>query len=230
MSNDTMNILAIDTATSYLQLAMAYGGDRMVNSSNDVGRLQGQVILKKIEELFESTELRPADLDVIVVCIGPGSFTGLRVGIAAAKSIAEVVDAHVVGVTMFDMIAERLPDREEVVWAMVPSRRDEVYLARIKSGQVEGDSIDVYADQKVADTVANDLMYAISIDVPGRFPGIKTEADGGLIHPTAADLLRVGTRRALAGQFDDLVLLEPLYLQKAIAEIRFDERQRRSAD
>ena len=106
MTDSTMqNILAIDTATHNLHLGLQYGGDRLIKSTNPLAKSHGQVIFKKIEELFESADLTPSDLHAIVVSIGPGSFTGLRIGLAAAKGIAVAAELPILGVQLFDLAA-----------------------------------------------------------------------------------------------------------------------------
>ncbi|MEZ0240814.1 MAG: tRNA (adenosine(37)-N6)-threonylcarbamoyltransferase complex dimerization subunit type 1 TsaB [Chloroflexota bacterium] len=125
-------ILAIDTSTHHSVVALSTGPDSIRSSVVDVGRRHGASLLEQIDRLLGDAGLRPEDVDLIVAGTGPGSFTGLRVGLAIAKTIAYVTGAPIVGVASSDAlrsaaIAARVAGAEAVV--VLPAGAHDHYVA-----------------------------------------------------------------------------------------------------
>lgn len=221
---DLDNVLAIDTATQNLNLALRFGGDRSVKSSSLVEKTHGQIIIKKIEELFQSAGGNIDNLQAVVVSLGPGSFTGLRIGLAAAKGIAVARDIPLVGVGLFEVAARRL-GANAMAHVLIPSRKGEYYVGGVDNTAPRLDSIQVAAESDLSALIGRGPAYGIGFDpvpvlspiIPGLV-GEQLEYDGG-------DLLQVGLEKLRLTEPSDPAALEPIYLQKAIAEIRFDQRQ-----
>ena len=121
---DFDNILAIDTATDILRLAIRFGGDRLVKSTEAVEKSHGQILFKKIRELMESAAIKPADLDGIAVGIGPGSFTGLRIGLAAAKGYCYALNIPLAGISTLCAGAGAYTNTAEKIAVIIDARRD----------------------------------------------------------------------------------------------------------
>lgn len=219
------NVLAIDTATSQLNLALHFGGDRSVKLSEAVERTHGQVILKKIDDLFGSAAINVSDLDAVVVTVGPGSFTGLRIGLAAAKGIAVAGDIGLLGVTVFELAAHALKTTP-LAHVLIPSRQGEFYFGTVRAGAINDDQLRIVAETEIESLVGSEPVYGVGFD-----PRAVALAHGLVreqLDYDGADLLAVGLEKLVRGELSDLESLEPKYLQKAIAEIRFDERQKGS--
>jgi len=221
---DLDNVLAIDSATRNLNLALRFGGDRSVKSSSIVEKTHGQIIIKKIEELFQSGGGNIDNLQAVVVSLGPGSFTGLRIGLAAAKGIAVAREIPLVGVGLFEIAARRL-GANAGAHLLIPSRKGEYYVASADNTAPRHDSIQVVAESDLSALIGRGPVYGIGFDpvpvlssiIPGLV-GEELEYDGG-------DLLQVGLEKLRLPEPSDPAALEPIYLQKAIAEIRFDQRR-----
>jgi tRNA threonylcarbamoyladenosine biosynthesis protein TsaB len=223
MSDKYSNVLAIDTATRQLHLAVLYEGDRSVKSSEVVPRTHGQILLKKIDNLLSSAGLESSDLQATVVSLGPGSFTGLRIGLAAAKGIAVAHDIPIVGVTLFEVATLCLKSTTGSAHVLIPSRKGEFYVGTLRDGAIEKSDVSVVQESDLAARVGHDQIYTIGFD-----PRLLEEGALGLaaraLGYDAGDVLRVGLEKLNRGERSDLAALEPVYLQKAIAEIRFDQR------
>ena len=223
MNKTLKNILALDTSGSHLVLALSYGTDRLIKSDNKVGKSQGQVILKKIEELFGSSGLERHELQAIVVCRGPGSFTGLRIGLAVAKGLAVALDVPVAGATLFQLAAFKWKEITETRHLVIPSRKDEYYLGTIDGGEVTQEKVVRLEPEKILSVISDSEVFALGFDPPLPSDGHKSRFVGRFEYD-GADLIALG-RTLLADQSgDDVANLEPVYYQKAIAEIRFDQR------
>ena len=226
-ANQYDNLLAIDTATRRLNLALRFGGDRLVKASEPVPKTHGQVIMKKIDDLFTTAALGVEQLDGLVVCLGPGSFTGLRIGLAVAKGLAVGRSLPVVGVSLFELAAARLSQESGPVSIIVPSRKGEYYLARIESGQVDLDAVGLVKSVQLPTAVMGTSVYGLGLGGDPSLDGVVEGWTSRELEYDASHLIQVGLERLVAGRTDNLATLEPAYLQKAIAEIRFDEKHGR---
>ena len=225
MSDEFRNVLAIDTATSQLNLAVWYEGDRSVKSCEVVPKTHGQILLKRIEDLLSSAGLVNADLQAMVVSLGPGSFTGLRIGLATAKGIAIARDIPIVGVNLFEVAAlcqQQFAGRAHV---LIPSRKGEFYLGTLCDGAIGESDISVVQESDLAARVGHDQIYTIGCDPQSLGEG-ALRLMARVLSYDAGDVLQVGLEKLNRGERSDLAALEPVYLQKAIAEIRFDQRPR----
>jgi tRNA threonylcarbamoyladenosine biosynthesis protein TsaB len=217
------NILAIDTATRRLNLALLFAGDRAVQSGEVVARTHGQILMKKIDELFQSSDLQIENLESLVVSLGPGSFTGLRIGLAVAKGIAVARDLPIVGVTMFEVAADRIGQQDAAAHIAIPSRKDEFYVGVCRNGTVSDDDVRIMSETELAAAVGNDQVFTIGYDPEDFGSELLKQTARGLEYD-AGDVLRVGRDKLLRGERSDTISLEPAYMQKAIAEVRFDLR------
>jgi len=216
---ESATLLAIDTSSSQLRLAVRFGGDRLVKSSEQVDRAHGQMIMRKLSNLLSSGGMDSKDLGGIIVCTGPGSFTGLRVGIAVAKGMAVALDIPMVGVSLFDIVAYLIGESPRPVLALAPQRKGEFLAVPIESGRVDYSGAATLA---TSDIQAESNRYRVVVIDPVA-SGLAVET----IEYDASDLLRLGAARLEAGAFDNIESLEPLYFGKSQAEIKFEQRTER---
>ncbi|TET95264.1 MAG: tRNA (adenosine(37)-N6)-threonylcarbamoyltransferase complex dimerization subunit type 1 TsaB [Candidatus Zixiibacteriota bacterium] len=221
------NVLAIDTSSSELKLGLSFGGDRMVKSCERVEKSHGRLVIKKIGELFQSAGLNKAELQAIVVCTGPGSFTGLRIGLAAAKGMAVALNIPVAGVNLFEVAAYKLRSLNRKVKIIIGLNRDECFVAPVESGSYEESAVSVVAYGDLLRVVGEDWVAGIRIDLSTSFPQLDSVDVSKQLDYDASDLLELGVGKLASGLSDDLAQLEPLYLQKSQAELRFERRQRK---
>ncbi len=220
------NLLAIDTSSHRLVLALAYEGDRLVKSDNSVERSHGILLMKMIDELFQSSGTTPDALDALVICLGPGSFTGLRIGLAAVKGMATALEIPVVGVNLFELFAFKRRESDDVVHLLIPSRKGEWYLGTFGRGDEAEANISIVTQVELAERVGNDPVWGVGFDprelLDDGFGATQTD----IFEYSGADLVHCGLGKLLNGETADLANLEPMYLQKAIAEVRFDRRNK----
>ncbi len=224
MSDSFTNLLAIDTSTKYLRLALAFGEDRIIKVGEEADQAQGQMIMKKIADLFASAQRTPKDLHGIVVSTGPGSFTGLRIGIATAKGIVQALGIPIVGVSVFEAAAEMLRDEQNPVEIITAVRRDEFISATVKQGHFDSSSIRVIPITGLADQVQANAFAFVGLGEEMRSYGAGANLSHRILFD-ASHILQIGKTKLQNGQSGDVVTLEPLYIQKSQAEIRFEQRQ-----
>lgn len=119
-------VLAIDTSTNFLSLALQTGDQTLLRHS-DVGTRQSELILPQIGELFAEAGISAADLGVIVYAQGPGTFTGLRIGTGVAQGLATPFHTPLIGVPCLDAVAYQL--QAGCVLAATDARMGEVFYA-----------------------------------------------------------------------------------------------------
>ncbi len=224
---DFLNILAIDTSSSDLKLGLMFGGDRMVKSSNRVEKSHGQQIIKRIGELFQSAGLQTTDLHALVVCTGPGSFTGLRIGLAAAKGMAVALDIPLVGVPLFEIAAYKLRNIKELVYVVLAFNREECFVAPVRQGEVKKEDIALVPYRDLAKVVGDNRIAGMGVDVKALVPEAGSVDMSERLRYDATELLDIGRMKLEEGIRDDIAQLEPLYLRKSQAELRFEQRQRK---
>ena len=219
---DYRNILTVDTATRRLVLALAYGEDRLVKSSDAVEKSHGVTIIKKIDELLQSAAMSSNELEAAVVSLGPGSFTGLRIGLAVIKGIAVAAGIPVVGVNMFELSARKLSQQLKRAHVLIPSRKGEVYVGTLCDGVIAEKDIAIVAETDLLAHVGGDKVFGVGFDPGHFFEELPAGSAVGELEYDGADLLYLGKEKLERGEQADLTRLEPMYLQKAIAEVRFD--------
>ena len=130
-----MTFLALDTSGTFCVLALAEddGSVRAV-SLFESKRSLSRRLLGEVDGLLTRNSLTLADMTAFAVGLGPGSFTGVRVGVTTAKTLAQVLDKPLIGVGTLDAYAEALSGLSGVVLPVLPSRRGEVYAAAHENG------------------------------------------------------------------------------------------------
>ena len=122
-----MPILAIDTSTTYLSLALHAHGETQLYHA-EAGNHQSQHILPRIQALFAQAQIQAADLSAIVYAQGAGAFTGLRIGIGIAQGIATPYNPPLIGIPCQDAVAYQIPNHPCVL-AATDARMGEVFYA-----------------------------------------------------------------------------------------------------
>jgi tRNA threonylcarbamoyladenosine biosynthesis protein TsaB len=182
-----------------------------------------QALAPAIRDLLDRAGWTPASLDVVAVAVGPGSFTGLRIGITAAKTLAYAVGADLVGVSTMATLVEPLPTTGRA-WTVLDAQRGELFVAAftpiVDMGwrEVEPTQI-VTPDAWLTQLASGDLVAGpIVARLADRLPAHVTLADDALQHPTAEGVARVAWRLYQAGHRDDIWQLVPHYYRRSAAE------------
>jgi len=145
-----MKLLAIDTSNRPLSVAVLEDTTILATTTTNVGRKHSSTLLPIIESLMAQAGLQPADLDRIVVATGPGSYTGIRIGVTTAKTLAFTLNKELVGVSSLAALAGNVVNEGQLVVPLFDARRDNIFtgLYRIQDQQ----PVSVIADQHVSVT------------------------------------------------------------------------------
>ena len=190
-----MLILAFDTSTSVATAALVRDGETLAER-----RGEARALLADVEHMLAETDLTPEDVDALAVGVGPGSFTGVRIGLAAAQGIALALGVPVAGVSTLDALAHHVPGAV----AVIDARRNEVFVAGPRA--VPWAELEVEAGRTYVGDGA--LRYRDHIEDAG---GIVPDEEQ-LHVPNAY------AHAELARDFGPADLVEPLYVRVPDAE------------
>lgn len=183
-----------------------------------------QALAPALRQLLEKLQWTAQSVECLAVTTGPGSFTGLRVGVVTAKTLAYAVGASVVGVNTLEAIAEGLPVELSRATTILDAQRDELFSAtwrRSSTGEWEVETPTHLST--VADWLER-LAPAAPVAGPGlekvraRLPADAVVVPPELGTPTAAAVARLGRRRWRAGQTSTVWELAPQYYRLSAAE------------
>ena len=128
-----MNILAMDTSNKALSLAILENEETLGQVTLNIKKNHSITLMPAIDFLMNSLDMKPTDLDRIVVAQGPGSYTGLRIAVATAKTLAHTLKIELVGVSsLLALVPEQV---EGLVIPIMDARRNNVYAGFYRSGQ-----------------------------------------------------------------------------------------------
>jgi tRNA threonylcarbamoyladenosine biosynthesis protein TsaB len=159
-----MRILALDAALARCSAAVVVDDEVVASrraAADAPGRGQSAALPGMADAVLAEAGLTAADLDLIAVTVGPGSFTGIRAGLALAHGIALAADIPVVGVTVGEAFAEALPHfGARRLWSAIDSRRGRVFLE--SDGRIEAFSLDSLPNPGGPIALAGDAAIAVA--------------------------------------------------------------------
>ncbi len=235
-----MLILGIETATA--QVGCAIGAHEGVRASFHVakGRRHAESLVPGIDFVRRQAGIELDEIGAVAADVGPGLFTGLRVGVVTAKAMAMALRIPVIGVSSLDLLAFPVRWTNRRIVSVVDARRGEVFYGFYR--QVPG-GVQRLSEQRVGtpeelcseiqatgeDCLAvgdGALRYAEALEEL-----TKVEVgEAGLAHPSAASLVQLAHARAIREEFINPWELQPVYLRKADAEINWQSRVNPVAD
>jgi len=126
-----MRILALESSAKAASVALSEDGKLVCQYWQESGLTHSRTLLAMAESLLKNLEMTMSDIDALAVAKGPGSFTGIRIGVAAAKGLAWGADKPVIGVSTLEAMAYHLIDREDyVICPVMDARRSQIYNAK----------------------------------------------------------------------------------------------------
>lgn len=217
----TTTILQIETATQVCSVAISQNGKTIALKELMASNIHASSLTLFIKEVMDMSGLQFSDLDAIAVSKGPGSYTGLRIGVSTAKGLCFALDRPLIGIETLKMMAEGFTEQHPaytgLVCSMIDARRMEVFTA-------------VYdKDLKYVTPVTAKIIDAQSFENELSLNKITFIGDGALkckdvlLHEnalfsdlnfnSAAHMSRLASEAYLSVQFEDVAYFEPFYLK-----------------
>jgi tRNA threonylcarbamoyladenosine biosynthesis protein TsaB len=232
-----MIILGIDTATD--RAGVALGGHEGVIASFAVsrGRRHVEVLVPAIEAVCRHARIRLDEVSCVAVDVGPGLFTGLRVGVSTARALATALGTPMVPMSSLDLVAFPLRHNPKLVAAVIDAKRGEVFSAlyrHVPGGlqQVRGPQVSPPEDLAAELMAYREPVLAVG-DGAVRHAAVLSDVGHlelggvGFAHPTAESLVELAHPRALREEFVTPAEVLPVYLRPADARANFESMGRR---
>jgi tRNA threonylcarbamoyladenosine biosynthesis protein TsaB len=225
-------LLAIDTSTLTASAALLED-TRVVIEKQAVTTLHSEALLPLVDEVLRAAGVTPRELDLVACGAGPGSFTGLRIGLATAKGLCFALAKPML--TVSSLAALALEASSGLVLSLMDARRGEVYagLFRLRDDDVPESLLEeaVFSPAAIVEK-ARALAAGAAISVVGDgvavapeiFAGIGPSPAGASITPRAAKVGRIASFRFAAGAADELGTATPAYIRLAEAEVKFPKK------
>ncbi len=214
-------ILNIETATKNCSVALGKD-DTVIDVIEYTG--EGYSHAEKlhvfIQEILQKNQLKAKQLDAVAVSKGPGSYTGLRIGVSAAKGLAYTLGIPLIGISTLQSLAEKVKIEAGYIIPLIDARRMEVYSAvynhdhqlirAVQADLLEENPFQNYLDEKpvffIGDAV--EKTKKITIDSHARFIN--------KVYPSAKELHKLAFQKFLNQSFEDIAYFEPFYLKDFI--------------
>lgn len=231
-----MKILAVDTACTVAAVAVTENtkllGEYIINHK----KTHSQKLMPMIEEVLNNLELQPADIDIFAASNGPGSFTGLRIGVTTIKAIAFAANKPVVSVPTLDALAYNAAGSNSMICPIMDARNNQVYTALYRNNRTE--------QVKITEYMGIPILELIDI-IKGKNQKTVFVGDGIQLHrellqielgemcsflPESMSLQRgssvaqIAYMRASRGLLENCFEMVPFYLRKSQAEREYDKR------
>ena len=222
-------ILCIETGTDICSVGIARDGELVSLRESAEGRDHAKHVGVFVDELLRETGVSPDELDAVAVGMGPGSYTGLRIGVSFAKGLCYGLQIPLVAIGSLDALAEvAIEDNEAgildveawddaVLCPMVDARRMEVYTRLYTvAGEPLSDVKAEVVDETTFADVRRDKQLVIFGNGAAKCCESMPDATFVEVAPSARGLARLAERRLQAGQTEDIAYFEPFYLKDFI--------------
>lgn len=222
-------ILGLDTATNFVGVALADEGKIVAAESHFSARQHAEVTAPTIVDVLNSAGVEPHDLAAIAVGIGPGLFTGLRVGVTTALVMAQALDIPLLAVSSLELMAAGLGEVTREIVAVFDAKRGQVFYASFRSGDPTPVRLSADAVVDPAELVDQLTARASDLVLLGDAVSAYPEIFARLTHaeiagtdfwvPSVTALVSIATGRLARGEVDLLESVVPNYLRTSDAII-----------
>ena len=217
-------ILLIETSASTLSVALSVDGTILAERVCREPRQQASLTAPLVKEVLDAASVRIQDCDAVAVSSGPGSYTGLRVGVSTAKGLCFGASLPLIAIGTLDVLVSGVADKKDYdfIIPMIDARRMEVYTAVYNSGGervtpveariVDASAYDGYLSRGKVLFVGDGAMKCR--EVIGHSNAVFQDTC-----PMASNMAALAEAAFMAGRFEDLAYFEPFYLKDFVATV-----------
>lgn len=231
-----MRVLAVDTSSNVATVAVMEDdlllGEYILNHK----KTHSQKIMPMIEQLLSDLELTANDIDVFAAAAGPGSFTGLRIGVATVKALAHAAGKDVVSVGTLEALAYNVPYSEHIIVPIMDARRNNVFTASYiwdegfkQIGEPEGITIEECIDAcgNFLETVfVGDGAMAHKDYIVEKLGDKAIFPHAAVLNSRASSVAAIAMEKAKRGETESYLEMKPYYIKKSQAEKDLEEKSR----
>jgi tRNA threonylcarbamoyladenosine biosynthesis protein TsaB len=223
------NILCIETATTICSVALTSNGTIPAEKKSAEKNAHSAIVTLFIEDILKKAGLEYTDIDAVAVSKGPGSYTGLRIGVSTAKGLCYALDIPLISVNtlhsmskgMADILSEE--DSSTLLCPMIDARRMEVYSAvyDINGKEIRETKAEIIEPDSFSEYLKNHKVVFFG-DGAAKCRDIITHPNAVFyddVNPAAKNMAAIATEKFKDKQFEDVAYFEPCYLKEFIAGI-----------
>ena len=218
-----MKILAVDTSSEICSVAILEDNKVIVENSLNDGKTHSENLMTIMENTLEENKIKLSDIDLIACSVGPGSFTGIRIGVSSIKAIAEVLDVPVASVTSLETLAQNVEVKGATIVSLIDAKNDQVYAGIFDDNYNK-------KEEYIADSIYNvieRLKEYENIILVGngaiKYKGLLEESvqnisfsDSNL--QSASNVGKIGYKKHKEKDLASADTIMPMYLRKSQAE------------
>ncbi|WP_115462630.1 tRNA (adenosine(37)-N6)-threonylcarbamoyltransferase complex dimerization subunit type 1 TsaB [Winogradskyella aurantiaca] len=217
-------ILNIETSTTNCSVSLAKGGEVLfLKETAEEGYSHGEKLHGFIKDVFNETNVEPNSLDAIAVSKGPGSYTGLRIGVSAAKGLCYALDKPLIATETLEALARQIAIKDGKIISMLDARRMEVYAAvfganyelerDVKAEILEPNIYDAYIEGGSEIVFIGNSVQKTKAVLVDHKTGVRyVEA-----LPSAKEMAQISEMKYKKSDVEDVAYFEPYYLKDFIA-------------
>lgn len=210
-------ILNIETATKNCSVSLSKDGDVLFfREIAEAGYSHAEKLHVFIEEVLLQSKHSYSELSAVAVSQGPGSYTGLRIGVSAAKGLCYALDIPMIAVDTLAILAEQVQIEEGFIVPMIDARRMEVYSAifNAKKEMIREVQAEILTDSSFSDI--EDAVYFVG-DSNEKAKTILSKSNFNFVdtifYPSAQEMSAISYKKFLNNSFEDVAYFEPYYLK-----------------
>lgn len=238
-----MLLLGIDTSTKILSLAIINNNEIAIDYKiNRASQTHSALILPALNSMLHLSGIKLNEIEGIAVSIGPGSFTGLRIGLSTAKGLAFALNIPLIGVNSLESLAFTRISLPGILCPIIKARKDEYYYALYLR---KNNGLDIIRDYQCANWVSivrvlstyqdNAYLFGEGIEEILEDEKINGHSHRNNINfvtdkqyaANALSIALLGQKRILKKDYDDIYKLSPLYINKSAAEVLMEKKNQR---
>ena len=215
-------VLNIETATTNCSVSLSKDGETLVlKEDNSSGYSHAETLHVFIDDLFKISKLKPSDIDAVSVSKGPGSYTGLRIGVSSAKGLCFALDKPLIAIDTLESLAQQVNIGDGFIIPMLDARRMEVYSAiyNYKHELIREIKAEILTEETYGDLLKNNKVYFIGNGVEKTKNLIQHPnaiyIEGKL--PSANEMASLAEFKHKISDTEDVAYFEPYYLKDFVA-------------
>ena len=236
-----MKILGIDTSTMAANVAVLEDDKLICEYTINTKKTHSQKLMPMIENMLKLSDLDIKEIDAIAICVGPGSFTGLRIGMATAKAMAHVNNIPLIGVNSLEILGANMDLCNRNICSILDAQRNQVYMNKyiLKDDKItELEEISIKAIDELLEEISSSNEDWVLVGEAVYKYKEKIEEISNITIPSPANnitkastLCFVASDKMLANdQVYNCYNINPMYIRKSQAEEQYEEKQKRLKD
>jgi tRNA threonylcarbamoyladenosine biosynthesis protein TsaB len=237
-----MHILGIDTSSIVATVAVLNEEKLLAEYIVNNKKNHSEKLMEVLDKVLKDAYITLNDIDVVAVSKGPGSFTGIRIGMACAQGIVHALGKPIIGVNTLDGLAYNLIGQQDLVCSVINAQRQEVYTSLYRWDNSGFKSLWDYKIVKAEELIKelsklDQKVVLLGDGVPVLKDALKNHTEDeqefknlifahpNFLMPRASSIAAIGLREYKRGNFDSCFSIRPFYIRKSSAEEKWEERE-----